>query len=417
MFHRSLLIMGVLAALFAASTVSIQAKTEEAAQSAGAVNAITPEEVTTRMIGQEITLQARIIDSIPSQSPTHPFRFVLRKEDQASLEMIFWPELGRELLADNRFPKNGQYILAKGELTRYRDNLQVKVLNASDISVWDQAPTAQMVASASVVTSGSVAPRVDNVPLSVSSDYMTIQDLDAIKGMENKMISFHGTVNEFRSSWNERAPNIIYFRRGEGEAETLECVYWTNNPNASNVPNFTQPGTPVFFTGEVQYYNGRLQVKVDDLANLSQIPLPQNRLSANYVPPTDEELRAIRAAAAADTNRIAWEKYSPLGAQQKLDEQGHVLIYIRSEKVPYCSDVERAYMLHPDALKYLGARKIYYLNADEPSGQVHAKRLKVDRVPALILLQRTAPEQRLIFTPQTAPREVMRFFQSVPREK
>src|SRR5690606_2000313 len=90
----------------------------------------------------------------------------------------------------------------------------------------------------------------------------------------------------------------------------------------------------------------------------------------------------------SSAGRIEWEAYTPLRAQATLTQTGSVVIYVRSDKVTRCREFENAYLLHPETVRYIGARTVYYLDASTEQGAAMARQLRVYRVPTIISMER-----------------------------
>ncbi len=255
------------------------------------------------------------------------------------------------------------------------------------------------------------APVAANITYDPAS-YVTTTDIPRIRTESvGKVVSVRGAVTDFKASWNDRAPNIIYLKEGDA---TLEVVFW--NVDGMSMPNFSQPGTPVFATGKVEVYRGRLQLRVDDNLNVSTTPLPLERLAAAVAKRIEAGKTPVpQATSGTPVNKLKWETYSPLKAQEILAEKGTVLVYARSEDVAICQAIEKSYLLHPDAVKMLGSRTIFFLEVSDQKNAIHAKNLRVNRIPSLILLQKEGESRTLAFTQQTTPKEVYDFFKSVPK--
>lgn len=282
-------------------------------------------------------------------------------------------------------------------------------------------------AQATVTTTGAqnparaqVANRVTANPAQASG-YLTVADVPKLKDKLGQIILIRGNVNEFKASWSERAPNIVYLRDGDRE---VEIVYWTGPLTEGPIPNFTQKGTPIFARGEVQRYRGRLQINCEDfIENLSTEPLPARVVNAPSLNPSGTaagQEASARAGASGNPSdkspeRIDWQPYSPLAMQDTMIRDGHVMIYARSSQVPLCPKVENAYLLHPDAYQILGPRTIFFINLDTPEGRTYAQQLSIYRVPTLMIREPDQPERKLVFTDITTPREVYEFMKSAPR--
>ncbi len=241
--------------------------------------------------------------------------------------------------------------------------------------------------------------------------YYEIQQLDVIHSMQDKLLSVKGKVADFKPTWKDTAPNIITL--SDGGAKIFEVVYW--NPQNLEVANFSQPGTDVYATGEVQLYRGRWQLKVEDLKNISDRPLPPERMAGSLAAKPIATPDPKSATPAPTRPRIEWQAYSPLGAQKTLAEKGSVIIYARSESTDICKTFERGYLLHPDAVTLLGPRTIYFIDVQDPKNAEVLKALGVMRVPTLVVVQPNRTNRVLTFRQDMPASDVYSFFKGSPR--
>jgi len=243
----------------------------------GAVPAST---VTSAQIGQTVTIEGSVVDFIESRAERTPHQMVLAKNGEQSVMVIYWQDLSAALHGDKGAPKPGTRVSAKGQLSDYRGNIQLRVRTADQIRIEGYAAVASG-APAAPAPRPPAAPAAEAVPKPGEDGYFTAADLPRMGPLKGGMLSLRGQTTGFRASWSETAPNVIEVAEGPNK---IEVVYWTTP--GETAPDFSKPGTPIYATGTFQEYRERLQLKVDELASLSATPLAAERVVRPAAPGT-----------------------------------------------------------------------------------------------------------------------------------
>lgn len=348
-----------------------------------AVNQVGPE-----LMGKDLLIAGTILKVIPAASERNPNRLILSERGDSTLEIVFWPASASLILGTRGLPREGTQFRVRGVLAKYRNNLQIRV--ESPAQLWLEGYD-------------HLAPVRTPSPRELNR-YFTLEEYESLARMEGTLVSIRGEVSDFTPSWKDTAPNIVTI---SGAGRTMSIVYWESDVVAA--PNFSQPGTPIFASGRLEFFKGALQLRVDDVENFSTEALPTERLAGNLIEHPVRTKSAEEIARAQARPRIDWQRYSPLKAQQYFTEKGYVMIYARSESVPYCREIERMYLLHPDAVELLGSRTIFFFDVNDPDFPGLGQRLGLVRVPALTVKYNNRPDRTLIFTRDTPPGDVYSF--------
>lgn len=415
-------IMMALAIAVTPSTGVLRAQPQVTTQDAEWGQVFPAEAINNTFLGRQIAVRG-VVQRAEASDGRGPSRLVLQGNAAQPLEIVFWKEVSDAVLGGRPMPGAGTRVAARGVVEDFRGRLQLRVSNASNILLEGFAnPAVRPVEPEPAVP----AMLVNNLPPGVSpagsaplpgatdrermNQYLAGDQFDLVKAQTGRMVSVRGFVAEYTPSWSERAPNIIFLNNGE---RRVEVVFW---PEDNEIANFSQPGTPVYATGLVQDYRGRLQIKIEDIRNLSISPLPQERLAGNLTAnPIPTPTRRPPNAAGARPQSIQWHPYSPLRAQEILNRESEVVIYARSENVPRCGEFERMYLLHPDAVKAIGPRTILFLNVNQNESKDFVRSLGIVRVPALIVYEKDMPRRELFYDNNVTPQAIYEFFKSIPR--
>lgn len=269
---------GLLAGIpvFAPSQSEKSAQTETFQVFDGAIPAHT---VTRDMVGQDVIVEGTITDFYHSTRSNVPNMLTMAEIGGEAFQAVYWPDTAPLIHGEIGIPTKGLKVSVQGELSDYQGRLQIRIRTPDQIRiegypVTRRAPTK---AASSSSPNGSGA-----FPTPGQDGYFTIEQVPAMNPLLNRELSFKGELSEFRAAWNERAPNILYFRDSQS---SMEIVFWT--PEGMTVPaELQQTGTMIYVTGEFQKYQDRLQLKVDNLDNISTAPLPQSKV---VVPGADPE--------------------------------------------------------------------------------------------------------------------------------
>ncbi len=270
-FVSTILVTGALLGGYGVTSLPAQQSTSaEAAAFQPFPGAIAADSITRDMLGQEVVLQGKVVEVFESTAERTPTQLTLVQRDTNPLKVIYWLDTAPLIQGEKGAPKVGTQLSVKGQLTDYKGTLQVRVRSADQIRI-DGYKSAAAAPPASTPQDRTLPPGASPPG---EDGYYTIKQLSQMEPLLGKKISFKGKVTSYRASWSETAPNIINFKEGSSE---LEIVYWTSP--GDKVADFSKPGTEVYVTGGFAKYRERVQIKVDDLANLSNKPLPDERLA------------------------------------------------------------------------------------------------------------------------------------------
>lgn len=213
----------------------------------------------------QVVVEGTINKVDASTGPRVPHRLLLVDRPSQPVMVVYWPDVAPKIHGDQPVPRPGARLSAKGTLTEYRGALQIKVRDASQIRIEGYPLT---------LASRGRAQGDQSVPVPGEKGYFTIEDVPGIRTFIGHDLSFRGEVTGFRESWSDTAPNVITIAKDDSD---IEIVYWL--PDGAKGPDFEHPGTPVYVTGELQDYNGRLQIRVTNMAELSRQPLKPGQIA------------------------------------------------------------------------------------------------------------------------------------------
>ncbi len=244
--------------------------------------AIPAEEVTTADLGRDIAIVGTLAKAVPSTSPSTPTRLILADREPNPVMAIFWPEMNDTFLGNRGIPPVGTRISAKGLLSDYQGALQIRLRDASSLRIEGYtrssgvAPAAATALRPADTTARPPAATSESTtPVPGDDGYFTEADIAAFSELLGQRLSVRGNVAEFRASWNERAPNIVTLADGDSR---LEIVFWASS--GINADDFADKGTPLYVTGTLQDYRGRLQLRVEDTEDMGTAPLRPGRVAS-----------------------------------------------------------------------------------------------------------------------------------------
>jgi hypothetical protein len=234
---------------------------------------------------------------------------------------------------------------------------------------------------------------------SKTDDYLTVKDYDQILSNVNNEVSISGQVDEYKSSWSPSAPNIIFLRDGE---KSIEVVYWTNN-GEKVYGDFTKIDTPIYATGIAQNYRGKLQVKIDDNAKLSNTPLTEQARTAKATSVEKTETTT------KTEKKQRWVPYEEKQAIKSLDTDGYTMVYFRASSSPLCKKFETDYLLHPKAQEMISTDTMYFVNTESLDGAALAKELDVKTCPCILILKPNFRRDLFVYKENTTGMQVAEF--------
>lgn len=226
---------------------------------------VSPETVTSAMIGQDVVLTGTIARVVPSERDNVPFQLYLIDREEAPVMIVYWVDAAKEIHGNLGVPQAGTPVSVTGKLEEFRGRLQVRVRNAAQIRLAGYGAAAAAPVAGATDGDGIAKPNAQG--------YFTLEQLPGMQSYLARELSIMGKATGFRAAWSETAPHVITVSEGD---HALEVVFWPGP--GETYPDFSKPGTPIFATGQLQQYRDKLQLKVDDLANLSTEPLPSTRI-------------------------------------------------------------------------------------------------------------------------------------------
>lgn len=271
----------VIAALIALAPFASKAVAQDNPPEASTLPALTitafpgsvaPETVTREMLGQEVALTGKIARVVPSERENVPFQLFLVDREEAPVMIVYWADAAKQIHGDRGVPIAGTPVSVTGTLEEYRGSLQVRVRRPEQIRIAGYGATSA--APPAAEESSAAQPN--------EQGYFTVDKLPGMRAYLGRELSISGKATAFRAAWSETAPHVITVSEGE---HTMEVVFWPGPGEA--YPDFSKAGTPIFATGQFQQYRDKLQLKVDDLANLSSEPLPAARIILPVLEPAE----------------------------------------------------------------------------------------------------------------------------------
>ncbi len=243
---------------------------------AGAVDA---RYVSRALAGQDVAIFGTVASVAPSTSAAEPTMITLTPPDVAPPVVVgYMPDVQRTVHGPYGYPAVGLSVTAKGTLHDWNGMLVIRAKGPDTIRIegYDHIHS----------------PEEGGLPSTDEHGYFHAADIPRFPEMVDMEVSYAGTVMAYKPSWNERAPNVITTGDSAGR---IEIVFWSDDPPAE----LTQTGAPVFATGLVQNYRGKLQLRIAEPAHLSGSLLPP------HVVQTPVGAARRRAAAASPAAQAA----------------------------------------------------------------------------------------------------------------
>ncbi|HNM45453.1 MAG TPA: OB-fold nucleic acid binding domain-containing protein [Candidatus Sumerlaeota bacterium] len=245
-------------------------------------NAVPAASLQAGQVGSEVAIVGTVVEYVPSTKDNIPHRLTLVKKETGGVEIVFWNDTAPKILANGGAVKVGAKVSVKGKLEDFKGrSLQVRVKSPSQIRLEGAPATLGAAASAPQVPAKMTPHPVQSgasgapIPPAGPDGFYKVADIPTIKdALMGKTISITGTVSGYKTPANDRAPHVFAMKDGEGE---IEFIFWTQEDQKVPVP--TTPGTVLYATGELQKYQDRLQINIDDLKNVSTSILPKERIA------------------------------------------------------------------------------------------------------------------------------------------
>jgi DNA/RNA endonuclease YhcR with UshA esterase domain len=269
--------------LFALNTVCI-----------GAVKVVTPKvdigKIDDALVDQVVVVQGAIKTiTKPSEGSRAPYK-VNVADETGSINLVVWPDMWDAL--------NAQHELAAGDtvrltaiVSRYRDELQLKIATANDVEELGKAgtvPQGTVSTSAPPVIVSTAAPPV-NVSTTTPPIISTVparastMPLSAItESLRESNITVQAAITNIREPTSERAPYVVTLSQGDA---TMPLVYWTNMLAA--VERKMRVGNTIRANVTVGEYRDKTQLRLRDPQTVEVVSSPGSAPKADQTAQTN----------------------------------------------------------------------------------------------------------------------------------
>ncbi len=231
--------------------------------------------------GTVVTVEGRVVATHRSTWEREPYRLVAHQGEQRRVELVYWPEFAEELHGDIGMPAVGTRISARGPLTPFNRNLQIRIRHLDQVRLEGYPHT--LVES----ETGWPDDPAREFPQPGEDGYFTLGQLPELTAqLMGRELSLRGTVLEYREPTSDRAPHAIRLREGD---RAVDAVFWW----PEEVEDMVRPGETAWITGELGDYRGNLQLVLSSPSYFSHEPLPPERVVIPH-PPVPQELLDTR---------------------------------------------------------------------------------------------------------------------------
>lgn len=231
-----------------------------------------PQSLTSAQLGQDVVVTGTIHEAVPSRASNVPTQLTLTPEGhEPRFVIVYWEDSFAEVEQGRGTPPVGTRVSVRGELSEHRGALQVRVNRGAQIRI-------EGYDGAAAPAAATPQPRTATEPPALPEDgYYRLEHLPAlVDTMIDQIISIKAPIAGYRAPWSDRAPSLIQLSGPGGRS--LEIVYWAPR-DGSEAPRYDETGRTIHATGQLQEYDGRLQVRINDLEDLSYDPLPESHLA------------------------------------------------------------------------------------------------------------------------------------------
>jgi DNA/RNA endonuclease YhcR with UshA esterase domain len=212
--------------------------------------------ITAAMQGETVTIRGTVESIRPSGNPQAPNTLTVT-DGSGTLPVVIWPEVFDAL---NPQPSAGGTLHATGQVSVYRETVQVACRDAAQIALVDDSGDVVSSAPEAAPSTAPAAPEESAVESAAEAVRIAVSDIDGSTVGQNVIVE--GTVVSLRPSWSERAPNIITLSDG---TSAIPAVSWSDTWD----PLERKPaqGDRIRLTGQVSVYEARneIQIRLQDL--------------------------------------------------------------------------------------------------------------------------------------------------------
>ncbi len=211
--------------------------------------------ITRDLLGCTVTVEGETLDTHLSTGENIPTALNLQLRGGRA-RVVFWPEISQalgprqaELLAP------GGRIRATGEVTEFRNELQIKVRRAEDIQRAGAGPGASAAPGAPAAP-GMAPAAAPSAPPAAGIEVLAPSAITRLK--LGKAVRTHGKVQKFTPSRAPNVPNRVILSDGSG---SIQVVYWPDAAAVFSGANAPAEGAMWGAEGEVSEYRNELQLR------------------------------------------------------------------------------------------------------------------------------------------------------------
>jgi len=193
------------------------------------IESIMLDEVTKDRNGQQVETEGQVVDVRSPSKETAPWHVVLEDGD-ARVTLVYWDKVASFL--KDRQPQKGDRLQVRGEVSTYKDSIQLKVARADHMRILNRTA------------------HTERTPMPEGKEIRIGRINEAMKGA---ICMVKGVLGDFRPIKG----GVVY--RLKDDTSQIDVVLWDRNMPPTIRETF-KPGQKVQVTGKVGDYKGNLQL-------------------------------------------------------------------------------------------------------------------------------------------------------------
>ena len=214
---------------------------------------ILPSQLNSSHLGQVVTIQGSVQKYEPAWNERVPHAMYIQDSTARGVRVVFWKVVA-DALGPERIPKPGEILKITGQVSEFRNQLQIMGTRVEDI-------------------------------VSLTAHHGKAENYDPIHSLASRQlgdkVKIRGKVEHIRPSWKPTAPYIVTINDGTG---TVKVVYWSNV--AKSVPENNKPveGAIITCEGWVDEYRDEVQIKIDNPFKIARAENKPSLSTPNNLP-------------------------------------------------------------------------------------------------------------------------------------
>ncbi len=224
------------------------------------------DQINSTHLDSTVTVKGTIVNAVSPSSDTAPYSYYIN-DGTETMRVVIFPSVFKHMENTDKLELDTD-IIATGKVQEYYNKLEIHVQSPENMTLASTASSSRQVAE----EPSRPAPQT-----STSSGGGGTTPISSITpSMKSQQVRVRGEVTNVKPSWKPTAPTTVTIQDQGG---SIDVVYWHDVEKQLSPNQRPRVGATMEASGEVDEFQGRLQVKVDSprdsvVEGIAALPTP-----------------------------------------------------------------------------------------------------------------------------------------------